>query len=77
MQKFAGTGWANTEYRSYSFGSHESDKGHLVETQASRDRRDVKPLDKEERTNLKRTSTRGTDDGSGSHSQTVQIQAKV
>jgi hypothetical protein len=39
--------------------------------------REEKPLDKEERSNLKRTATKDRDDGSGGHSQVSQIQAKV
>lgn len=57
MDKFLGTGWANTEFRSYTFDTHDADNAHLIETQESRQRRDQKPLDREEKTNLKRAST--------------------
>lgn len=57
--RFNGTGWANTEYRTYTFSTHDAANAHLIETPESRQRRtrDTKPLDTEEKTNLKRTST--------------------
>lgn len=77
MHKFAGTGWANTEYRSYNFSGQEAEKAHFIETQASCARREEKPLDKEERCNLTRTGQKGTDDSNSSHAQASQVQAKV
>ncbi|KAK5163893.1 uncharacterized protein LTR77_010287 [Saxophila tyrrhenica] len=57
--RFAGTGWANTEFRSYSSSTYQADEAHFTETQESRRRRlgDEKPLDHNEATQLKRTST--------------------
>jgi hypothetical protein len=57
--RFQGTGWANTEYRSYSFSTYQPDEAHLIETSESKRRRfgDEKPLDHNETTQLKRTST--------------------
>ncbi|KAK4508395.1 hypothetical protein PRZ48_002133 [Zasmidium cellare] len=68
QDRFAGTGWANTEFRSYAFSTHEPEEAHLIETQESRERRkgDRKGLDSEEHVNLQRT---GTEEG--------KIQAKV
>lgn len=53
---FAGTGWANTEYRSYIFDTASRDFA-LIETPESRKKRagDDKPLSKEEAKNLQRT----------------------
>lgn len=57
-----GTGWANTEFRSYTFdpsnSPSENPEAHLVETPASRKRRtgSDKPLDKEEQAQLKQTT---------------------
>ncbi|KAK5113396.1 hypothetical protein LTR62_003496 [Meristemomyces frigidus] len=49
--RFNGTGWANTEYRSYTFSSFEPEEAHLVETEESKARRSGsgKALDREER----------------------------
>ena len=54
-----GTGWANTEFRSYTFSTRQADETHLIETTESRRRRmgDEKPLDHNEVTQLKRTKT--------------------
>nr|POE49134.1 putative phosphatase spac5h10.03 [Quercus suber] len=59
-EKFTGTGWANTEFRSYTFSSHEPSEAHLIETPESRKRRsgDLKPLDHNEQTQLKETATK-------------------
>lgn len=56
--KFAGTGWANTEYRTYTFKS--STDPTLVETPESMERRrgKEKPLSKEEQKNLQRSTTK-------------------
>ncbi|KAH8816068.1 phosphoglycerate mutase family protein-like protein [Xylogone sp. PMI_703] len=60
---FLGTGWQNTEFRSYNFvvqdGDGEEDKGaSLVETAESRKRRNGKeiPLTREEQINLRRVA---------------------
>jgi hypothetical protein len=52
---FAGTGWANTEFRSYTFSPHEPDEAHIIETPESKARREPKVLDKNETEQLKRT----------------------
>lgn len=54
----SGTGWANTEYRSYTFSSADPAGAHLVETPESLRRRmgNDKPLDGSEQTQLKRTA---------------------
>lgn len=56
-QKRTGTGWANTEFRSYTFDI--GGDATLVETQESLKRREgtEKPLSKEEQNNLHRTTT--------------------
>ncbi|KAK3075444.1 hypothetical protein LTR53_001229 [Teratosphaeriaceae sp. CCFEE 6253] len=60
--RFCGTGWANTEYRSYTFApmDHESTTdANLTETQESRSRRKpagAKPLDREEQAQLRATT---------------------
>ncbi len=55
----AGTGWANTEVRSYIFDPVSGDNASLVETEESRRRRRglEKPLGEAEQRNLKRTAT--------------------
>ena len=57
--RLQGTGWANTEFRSYTFNTSELEEAHLLETSASKQRRygDAKPLDHNEATQLKRTTT--------------------
>ncbi|KAF2162284.1 hypothetical protein M409DRAFT_27287 [Zasmidium cellare ATCC 36951] len=72
QDKFAGTGWANTEFRSYYFSTHEPTEAHLIETNESRERRkgDGKGLDREEHVNLARTATEEQKEMKG-------IQAKV
>jgi len=58
-QRFSGTGWANTELRSYNFTGTNVNDAHLVETRESRNRRlgTEKPLDHNETTQLRRTTT--------------------
>ena len=58
-ERFKGTGWSNTEFRSYNFTASSSDEPHIIETLESRHRRfgDEKPLDHNETTQLKRTTT--------------------
>ena len=89
FNKFAGTGWQNTEFRSYYFTDHEPEAAHLKEMPESQQRRKPKPLDTEEHTNLKRTSTDHAKPGSPAEingagtaqqsekDQPQQIQAKV
>ncbi|TKA82808.1 hypothetical protein B0A55_01057 [Friedmanniomyces simplex] len=57
--RFCGTGWANTEFRSYTFSDSEPAEAHIIETPESRKLRkpgDAKPLDREEQAQLKRTT---------------------
>lgn len=56
-RRFAGTGWANTEYRSFTFTDHDQTAAHLVEEPESRQSRkgEEQALDKEEHVNLTRT----------------------
>ncbi|QIX02300.1 hypothetical protein AMS68_007817 [Peltaster fructicola] len=62
--KFAGTGWANTEFRSYTFDMSKPEEAHLIETPESRKRRagDHKPLDQSEKSNLSRTMSQEAKD---------------
>lgn len=73
--RHAGTGWANTEFRSYDFAPDGS--AHLVETDESRERRagTEKPLSKEEQKNLSRTT--GTSTNSNGYQKAQAIHAKV
>lgn len=50
-----GTGWSNTEFRSYQFSNETGDDTSLVETKASRDGRrgTEKPLSKTEQMELR------------------------
>ena len=52
-----GTGWANTEFRSYNFKEEEDDNASLVETDESRERRRGSeiPLTKTEKVELGNT----------------------
>lgn len=54
-----GTGWANTEYRTYTFDPASGSRASLVETQESITRRRglEKPLGEAEQRNLPRTAT--------------------
>jgi len=57
--RFCGTGWANTEFRSYTFSQSYLSEAHLIETPDSKKLRksgDAKPLDREEQAQLKRTT---------------------
>ena len=53
-EKFEGTGWANTEVRSYAFVDEKRDA--LVELDSSRDGRGVRPLSESEQRNLKESA---------------------
>ncbi|CAK4033454.1 Hypothetical predicted protein [Lecanosticta acicola] len=77
--RFAGTGWANTEYRSYTFSTSDPEQAHLIETPESRERRkaEEKPLDKEEYVNLERTVSKERKERQAKTQQTQKIQAKV
>jgi len=68
----AGTGWANTEFRSYTFSPDGG--AHLIETSESRQRRagTEKPLSKEEQKNLARTISDKSNDGSYQKAQAIQ-----
>ncbi|KAF2719226.1 phosphoglycerate mutase-like protein [Polychaeton citri CBS 116435] len=54
---YPGTGWRNTEFRSYGISSGEPTQAHLVETTESRQRRQgkEKSLDANEKAQLERT----------------------
>ena len=58
-EKFTGTGWANTEFRSYEFVEGDEAGAGLVETQESRERRKVIPLTKDEQRELRATAEKG------------------
>ncbi|GAB7337930.1 hypothetical protein MBLNU457_4314t1 [Dothideomycetes sp. NU457] len=70
--KFQGTGWANTEFRSYTFAPEGG--AHLIETPESRQRRagTEKPLSKEEQKNLARTTSDKSNDDSYQKAQAIQ-----
>ncbi|KAL8810105.1 MAG: hypothetical protein Q9223_007823 [Gallowayella weberi] len=58
--KFEGTGWENTEFRSYTFISDDDGNVSMEETERSRHRPGdrLKPLTKEERIQMKETATK-------------------
>lgn len=57
-EKFTGTGWSNTEYRSYEFDPELTEGASLVETKESRQRRKgtEHPLSKTEQRQLRMTA---------------------
>ncbi len=59
--QFVGTGWANTEYRSYEFVSDVDEGASLQETSESRTRRLGKeiPLTADEQRELRATAEKG------------------
>ena len=59
-EKFTGTGWANTEYRSYEFVDGEETNASLKETKESRERRrgEEIPLTKDEQRELRASAER-------------------
>ena len=61
----AGTGWENTEYRSYKFKDEQDDDASLVETTASRERRrgTEKPLSQTEQMELEATHHKKGENG--------------
>ncbi|KAI4778965.1 hypothetical protein E4T52_06079 [Aureobasidium sp. EXF-3400] len=74
------TGWANTEYRSYTFGSNpKSGRPVFIETPQSRARRmgDEKPLSRSEQTNLQRVESRQRIEEEKAYQKASSIQAKV
>ncbi|KAI4717049.1 hypothetical protein E4T48_06773 [Aureobasidium sp. EXF-10727] len=74
------TGWANTEYRSYTFGSNpKSGRPVLVETQQSRARRtgNENPLSRSEQTNLHRVESKQKAEEEKAYQKASGIQAKV
>jgi len=54
--RFVGTGWANTEWRSYEFVDETDATASLKELQESRDRRGERPLSEAEQRNLKQSA---------------------
>ncbi|KAL8638618.1 MAG: hypothetical protein Q9226_008977 [Calogaya cf. arnoldii] len=58
-EKNQGTGWENTEFRSYRFVDEDNENASIEETAESRQRRgnQDKPLTKEEKTQLRETAT--------------------
>lgn len=58
--KFQGTGWENVEFRSYRFVDGDDENASMKETEESKQRRgyEDKPLTKEERVQLRRTTTK-------------------
>ncbi|KAG9668739.1 putative phosphoglycerate mutase, partial [Aureobasidium melanogenum] len=74
-----GTGWANTEYRSYTFGSNpKSGRPVFIETPQSRARRmgDEKPLSRSEQTNLQRVESKQRAEEEKAYQKASSIQAK-
>lgn len=59
LTSLLGTGWANTEFRTYTFDPSSGDDAALVETEESQTRRRgiEKPLSVAEHSNLNRTVT--------------------
>lgn len=75
-----GTGWTNTEYRSYTFGSNpKSGRPVLLETQQSRARRlgNEKPLSRAESINLQRVEAKQKAEEEKAYQKASGIQAKV
>ncbi|CAD0086227.1 unnamed protein product [Aureobasidium vineae] len=78
--RIPGTGWANTEYRSYTFGSNpKSGRPVLVETQQSRARRTGNeiPLSRSEQANLQRVESMQKAEEEKAYQKASGIQAKV
>ncbi|KAL9603854.1 MAG: hypothetical protein Q9219_000963 [cf. Caloplaca sp. 3 TL-2023] len=59
-EKYVGTGWANTEFRSYRFVDGDDENASVEETLESKARRGFqeKPLTKEEKLQLRETATK-------------------
>lgn len=78
--RIPGTGWYNTEYRSYNFGNNpRSGRVILVETEQSRARRsgNDQPLSREEQSNLHRTESKQKAEEEKAYQKASGIQAKV
>ena len=73
-KRHAGTGWANTEYRSYTFDAN-SDSLHETPDSLQRRAGTEKPLSKEEQKNLHRTTTQKWQEQG--YQKAKDIQAKV
>ncbi|KAF4534015.1 Phosphoglycerate mutase family protein [Lasiodiplodia theobromae] len=58
FDKHTGTGWANTEFRSYTFVPHSNDNASLIETEESLKRRRATRLTKEDQLQLKAKAER-------------------
>ncbi|KAK0654296.1 hypothetical protein DIS24_g5352 [Lasiodiplodia hormozganensis] len=56
--KFCGTGWANTEYRTYTFVPNSGDEARIIETPESRAKRGASPFSEEENRKLKEMADR-------------------
>lgn len=54
---FQGTGWSNTEFRSYTFVEEEGDNAAIVETKESRARRVEHPLGRTEQMEFERVAS--------------------
>ena len=78
-ERFVGTGWANTEFRSYTFSTYQPDEAHILETIESKRRRmgDEKPLDHNEAMQLKRTKTNELDHFAARERREVQQQMEM
>lgn len=53
-----GTGWANTEYRTYTFVPNSGDEARIIETPESRAKRGASPFSEEENRKLKEMAER-------------------
>lgn len=75
----SGTGWANTEYRSYTFDPARTATASLIETEESRTRRrgTEKPLSEAEQRNLKAVAEKEWEKRGYTKASTVSQPAKV
>ena len=76
MANNVGTGWANTEFRTYTFDPASGDQASLIETVKSRTMRKgtEKPLTDAERRNLTQT---GDDNNKPSSSKATDVALKA
>lgn len=71
MSILTGTGWENTEFRSYTFRSLEDENASVVETPESRRRRNHnKALSQDEQRELRATAEKSWTDSGFTSSQT-------
>ncbi|KAF2098278.1 phosphoglycerate mutase family protein [Rhizodiscina lignyota] len=80
MSEYPGTGWANTEYRAYTYDLKSGSNASILETSESRRRRrgDEKPLTEAEQRNLKMSATKAWEDvGYVKAEPTYSIQSKL